>query len=48
MQDLSFGRVAAMSFLSGVCLALGYMAALALRAVYVITKGKRWYQLRQL
>lgn len=41
-------RVALIGFTAGASLACGWMAAVAVRAVYTITTGRRWYQLKQL
>jgi hypothetical protein len=45
---MSGPRVALIGFTAGASMALGIMAALAIRAVYTITAGHRWYQLKQL
>lgn len=41
-------RLALVSFAAGASLALAWMTALAVRAAYTITRGHRWYQIRQL
>lgn len=41
-------RVALIGFTAGASLGLAWMAALAVRAAYTITRGHRWYQIRQL
>ncbi|MDQ5862612.1 MAG: hypothetical protein M3536_10170 [Actinomycetota bacterium] len=41
-------RVALIGFTAGASVACGIMAALAVRAVYTITTGHRWYQLKKL
>lgn len=41
-------RVALIGFTAGASLACGWMAAIAVRAAYTITRGRRWYQLKQL
>lgn len=48
MEALTVPRVAALGFTAGAAVAFGWMGALALRTVWVVTKGRRWYQLKHL
>ena len=41
-------RVALLGFTAGASAALGVMAAIAIRSICTITRGHRWYQIRQL
>ena len=41
-------RFALLSAATGASIALAWMAALAARSAYTITRGHRWYQIRQL
>lgn len=45
---MSTPRVALLGFAAGASLALGWMTVIAVRAVYSITAGHRWYQLKKL
>lgn len=48
MDALTAPRVSLLGFTLGASLALGCMAAIAIRAAYTITAGHRWYQLKHL
>lgn len=41
-------RVALIGFTAGASMAIGWMAAVAVRAAITITAGHRWYQLKKL
>lgn len=41
-------RVALLGFTAGASFACGWMAAIAVRAAYSITKQHHWYQLKHL
>lgn len=48
MPDLPLSRVALIGLVFGSTVAFGWMGAVAVRTAWAVTKGGRWYQVRQL
>lgn len=48
MDALTVPRVSLLGFMLGASIAMGWMAALAVRTAYTMTGAHRWYQLKQL